>query len=115
MGRVEREKKTVTAMIFIYCRDQHGQHAGLCEQCTALHEYALLRLDRCPFGEAKSTCARCPVHCYRLVMREQIRTVMRYAGPRMLLSHPILAIRHLLDERVQPRFKHDCRDKSPEG
>jgi hypothetical protein len=30
-------------------------------------------------------------------MRETIRIVMRYAGPRMLVYHPILAIQHLLD------------------
>ena len=29
-------------------------------------------------------------------MREKIRTVMRYSGPRMLGKHPIAAIRHLI-------------------
>lgn len=99
MGRIAREKKTVAAMIRIYCRDKHGGRAGLCETCRQLEAYALQRLDKCPFGDAKSTCARCPVHCYRPAMREQIRQVMRYAGPRMLLHHPVLAVRHLLDER----------------
>lgn len=28
-----------------------------------------------------------------------MRLVMRYSGPRMLLKHPILAIRHLLHEK----------------
>jgi hypothetical protein len=32
-------------------------------------------------------------------MRDHIKLVMRYAGPRMLLRHPILTIRHLLDAR----------------
>ena len=54
-------------------------------------------LDRCPFGEEKTTCARCPVHCYKPAMRERVRAVMRYAGPRMLLRHPILALQHQLD------------------
>jgi hypothetical protein len=31
-----------------------------------------------------------------------MREVMLYSGPRMLKSHPILAIRHLLDERKPP-------------
>jgi hypothetical protein len=99
MGRIEREKKTVAAMIRIYCRGRHNGRAGLCETCRQLEAYALQRLDKCPFGDAKSTCARCPVHCYRPDMREQIRQVMRYAGPRMLLHHPVLAVRHMLDER----------------
>lgn len=45
----------------------------------------------------KPICARCPIHCYKPVMRERIREMMRYAGPRMLRRHPILAIRHLLE------------------
>jgi hypothetical protein len=28
-----------------------------------------------------------------------MREVMRFAGPRMLLFHPVMAIRHLWDER----------------
>lgn len=32
-------------------------------------------------------------------MREKIRAVMRFSGPRMLLVHPVLAVRHLLESR----------------
>ena len=114
MGRIEREKKTVAAMIRIYCRDQHGSRKALCESCRALLNYAWQRLDKCPFGERKSTCARCPVHCYKPAMREEIRRVMRYAGPRMLYTHPILAIRHLLDERQKPPALPDRKQPSSE-
>ena len=61
--------------------------------------YATRRLDRCVFGDDKPTCANCTVHCYSEAMREQVRAVMRYAGPRMLRRHPILAIRHVIDGR----------------
>jgi hypothetical protein len=101
-GRIERERKTVEAMIRLYCRDLHHTRDGLCDQCKALHNYAMLRLDKCPFGQEKTTCAKCPVHCYKPAMREEIRQVMRYAGPRMLYTHPILAIRHMLDGRKEP-------------
>ena len=84
-------------MVRIYCRDHHGKRDGLCPECASLLEYSTGRLDRCPYGDAKPTCAECPVHCYRPTSREQIRAVMRYAGPRMLLRHPILALRHRLD------------------
>jgi predicted amidophosphoribosyltransferase len=97
--RIEREKRTVAAMVRIYCRDHDRRDGALCQDCQSLLDYARLRLERCPFGEGKSTCARCPVHCYRPEMRERIRQVMRYAGPRMLLYHPVLAIRHILDGR----------------
>ena len=94
---MEREARTVEAKIGLYCRDTHGQEAGPCPGCSALRDYARQRLQKCPFQEAKTTCARCPVHCYKPEMREQIRAVMRYAGPRMLLRHPLLAVLHLKD------------------
>jgi len=92
-------------MIRLYCRGKHSTRDGLCDSCRALHDYAMLRLDRCRYGEEKSTCAKCPVHCYKPVLREDIRHVMRHAGPRMLYADPILAIRHMLDGRRKPPSK----------
>ena len=69
----------------------------LCPQCQELLIYAHQRLERCKFGNEKPSCTRCPVHCYKPAMRQQIRQVMRYSGPRMLLHNPVLAIRHLWD------------------
>lgn len=97
--RIAREKKTIAAMVGLYCRKKHGTHDGLCEDCSELLDYATCRLDRCPFGPQKTTCAKCPIHCYKPQMRERVKTVMAFAGPRMLLRHPILAVRHLLDGR----------------
>jgi hypothetical protein len=93
--RLARERKTVSAMLQIYCRDQH--QGALCGDCQDLMNYVNLRLDRCRFGEAKPTCAKCPVHCYQRDRREQIRAVMRYAGPRMMWEHPWLSLGHLAD------------------
>ena len=74
-----------------------GSHGGpgLCGDCRELLEYSLARLDHCKFGNAKTKCHKCPVHCYRPDMREKIRTVMRFSGPRMLLYHPLEALRYL--------------------
>ena len=80
--RLARELETLSAMIGIHCRDLHGSGDELCEDCAALLAYATRRLDRCVFGDAKPTCANCTVHCYTAVKREEVRTVMRYAGPR---------------------------------
>jgi hypothetical protein len=99
--RIRRERTTVEAMIGLYCRGQHSSGYGLCQECEALRDYARQRLQKCPFQEAKTTCAKCPVHCYRPEMRERIRAVMRYAGPRMLVRHPILTLQHMLDGRRQ--------------
>lgn len=95
--RITEEKETVEQMIKLYCRYKEG-HAVLCDSCMALLQYAHTRLSRCPFGEKKSTCRRCKVHCYKQEMKQRMREVMRYAGPRMLWHHPFAAIRHLWRE-----------------
>ena len=84
-------------MVRIYCRDEHGHGGALCAECRELMGYVGLRLERCRFGETKPTCAKCPVHCYQRDHREQIKAVMRYAGPRMVWVHPWLSLRHLFD------------------
>lgn len=94
--RLNREWKTMETMIRIHCRDQHGSSTTLCAECQGLLDYACVRLERCRFGEEKPTCAQCPVHCYQKARREQVKVVMRYAGPRMVLGHPIMSIRHWL-------------------
>ena len=98
MTHIDQEKRVIEIMIRLYCRKKEG-NKDLCPQCQALLDYSLARLSHCPFGEEKSTCRRCPVHCYKPEMREQMRQVMRYMGPRITLYHPVVAIRHLLHEK----------------
>lgn len=93
---IEREKKTVSFMIGLYCQKKHHYPKNkLCNECNELKQYALQRLTTCRFGEQKSTCEKCPEHCYRKDYQQKIKHVMRFSGPRMLLYHPILAINHL--------------------
>ena len=96
--RLLRELRTLEAMTAIFCRDRHGGEV-LCESCEALMAYAAKRLAVCPFGEDKPVCAKCQIHCYGPRQREEVRTIMRYAGPRMTLRHPLLALGHVLDKR----------------
>jgi len=109
-GRLGREQKTMRHMVAIYCRDHHDhghdrnrdrdRHDDLpCAGCREFLAYAGRRLEKCPYGEGKPTCANCPIHCYKRDPREFARTVMRYAGPRMLWRHPWLALMHLVDGR----------------
>lgn len=97
MAKIEREKRIVSTMIALYCKHHHRAEDGseLCAECAELREYALQRLSRCAHGEEKPSCKRCPIHCYKPAMRERIVKVMRYSGPRMMLYHPIMALRHL--------------------
>ena len=102
--RLRRERETIKAMIVCFCQGNHRVQQGLCAECLELLDYASLRHDRCPFQEQKPTCAKCPIHCYQPQRREQIKTVMRYAGPRLIWRHPLLSIRHMLDAyRKAPR------------
>ena len=97
MSRITQEKRIVEQMVRLYCRHKEGNRE-LCAECRALLAYAHARLKHCPFGEKKQTCRLCPVHCYKRDMRERMRQVMRYAGPRMLWFHPVAALRHLWQE-----------------
>ena len=101
----QREKETVSLMIAIYCRKKHGGK-NLCPDCAALDAYARQRSDKCPFMENKTFCSNCRIHCYQPGMRDQIRTVMRYSGPRMLKTHPILAIRHQIESKAEKHRQH---------
>lgn len=99
----EREKEIVSEMIRLYCKKQHKTKAGLCEECERLNAYARLRSDKCPFMETKTFCSNCKVHCYKPEMREQIRAVMRFSGPRMIFTHPVMAIRHVIESKKEKK------------
>lgn len=116
----EKEKIMVSKMIALYCKDMHKvsgtdengkpkyrghklEKVVLCQECAQLQEYARMRSDRCPFMETKTFCSNCRVHCYKPEMREKIRAVMRYSGPRMIFYHPITAIRHVIESKKEKK------------
>lgn len=106
----EREKAMVSEMIALYCKKQHGRKWGLCPECAALDAYARERSDKCPFMETKTFCSNCRVHCYESAnpeigaeMRERIRAVMRFSGPRMIFHHPVAAVRHVIETKKEKR------------
>ncbi len=117
-SRIERERRTVEAMVSLYCRGLHGSERrhDLCRDCFDLLAYAEQRLARCPFCEDKPACSECPIHCYRAASRAQIRAAMRYAGPRRPLRHPILALFHWIDARKQaPEALPGTRRAAPDS
>ena len=93
MNRIDREKKTVQMMIEIYCR-HHLKQTTIPEEYQQLIEYAHNRLSHCRFGENKTVCKKCPIHCYAHKERQQIREVMRWVGPRMMIYAPKETIIH---------------------
>lgn len=103
--RRQREMKTLSQMIALYCAGNHSDRTrntqayckeAVCDQCAQLDTYAVERTKYCKQMETKTSCDECPYHCYKPQMREQVREVMRYSGPRMITRHPIAAVRHLI-------------------
>ncbi|MDD2371294.1 MAG: nitrous oxide-stimulated promoter family protein [Firmicutes bacterium] len=90
---IEIQRKTLELMISVYCKGQKHD-SPICPSCKALLEYSNKRLDACRYGINKPACSKCKIHCYKPEMREKIKQVMRYSGPRMLYKHPILSIKH---------------------
>ena len=102
----KREKEVVELMISVYCRKNHAEafkDGGLCAECSSLREYARSRSDRCPFMETKTFCSNCRVHCYSPDMRQQIKKVMRFSGPRRIIYHPVMAVRHLIESKREKK------------
>lgn len=98
MNKEEKEVQVIEKMISIYCKGNH-RHKTLCEDCSDLLEYATKRIYACPRKETKTFCSACEIHCYQKERRKKIKEVMRYAGPRMIFHHPVLAIMHVIQAR----------------
>lgn len=92
-------------MIDIYCRSRHGKKDFLCRDCEQLRDYAYLRIGNCPFMEEKSFCSSCRVHCYSGGMRDKIREVMRFSGPRLMFRRPGVVFRHLISSFKDKRSR----------
>ncbi|OCG27303.1 hypothetical protein A9G11_12880 [Gilliamella sp. wkB108] len=100
--KITQEKATVRVMIYLYChKKHHTPHNQLCDECNDLLQYAMQRLTMCRFGEEKTTCERCPKHCYRKDYKLKIKQVMRFSGPRMMIYHPVMAMKHLYKNLIK--------------
>ena len=111
--RLGRERHTMAKMVEIYCNARHKPpHADLCDECREFLDYADVRLEKCPYGVDKPTCANCPIHCYKAGPRARAKMIMRYSGPRMLFRHPYLAFTHKLDSCISAKHpKELTRDQ----
>ena len=90
------EIKTLQKMIMMYCHTMHNPKSHeLCADCRKLFMYAEQRIDKCFYGDDKPVCSKCTVHCYKPEMREKIKVVMQYSGPRMMGKSPILSLRYM--------------------
>ncbi len=99
----KKEIEVIETMIRIYCKKKHGYKKELCSDCQELFDYALFRQSKCPFKDEKPFCSNCKIHCYKPDMKEKIKDVMRFSGPRMVLYHPIVAIKHVLQSHSEKK------------
>lgn len=110
------EEETVSKMIEIYCREVHGSSKGkLCPECSDLLAYARKRIEKCPYGEEKPVCSKCKIHCYKPEMREKIRAVMRYSGPKMLIRSPLLTIHYMYRKSFKSNADNINKKGKPKG
>lgn len=108
--KIRREKATVEKMIHLYCEKKHNpSDTLLCTECQSLLQYSHQKLGKCQYGEDKPSCRKCPVHCYSPTMRDEIRTVMRFSGPRLVFRAPAVWIRHQLHDRDDIDSEKDVR------
>ena len=96
-GHLDEEFKTLVIMTTLYCNKHHK--GSLCDTCQNFIKHAQIKLDRCVYGQDKPACKACPIHCYKPEMRQYAKVVMQYAGPHMILRHPILTIKHIVKAR----------------
>jgi hypothetical protein len=81
----EKDIKVLETFIGFYCRSKHKSRKGeLCQECSALLEYARSKRARCPL-DPKPECKHCRIHCYGKNQRAAIRGVMAYSGKGLLL------------------------------
>ena len=102
--RIQQEEATLYKLIRLYCKGHHQKEKkGLCPECNSLFEYAIDRINNCTFGEDKPTCQNCPVHCYKPDIREEMRVIMRYSGPKMMYRHPLAAVHHFINKAIDKK------------
>ena len=105
----KKEITMVREMIYLYCKKKHKHRIDgrivICESCNELMDYASLRSEKCPHMKTKTFCANCTTSCYKPEMKERIREVMRFSGPRMIVVHPIMVVSHVICSVKEKRGK----------
>ncbi len=96
MACVKSEQHIIEEMIRLYCLKKHRQK-NLCPDCQALLDYALGRLERCPFQESKSFCSHCPVPLLQTGNAKTRAGGNAFFRPRMLFHHPVLVVKHMIE------------------
>lgn len=105
--KIYKESEVVNLMIDLYYKNKVNKDKV--EEKEDLKKYCEFRLSKCPFKDNKPFCSNCKIHCYDNIHQDLIKKVMRYSGPRMMIYHPIVGIKHINEtmkrKRVEKRTK----------
>jgi len=94
--KFESEINTLKTFLETYCSNKHKNQIEveknirykelsfsttlhLCEECIAMFEYSLEKLQNCPNKE-KPRCRQCPNPCYEKSQWKKLAKIMRYSG-----------------------------------
>lgn len=95
-NRIDQEKETLREMVTLYCR-YRLKAKSMPESYEQLVDYAFRRLERCRWGTKKPNCHQCKIHCYAPDKRKQMREIMKWTGPKMIIYAPMKAMRYLIN------------------
>ena len=100
--QIQKDTDKLVRFLSLYCKAHHEHRRqepfifehpkvsakvydgpDLCDECSKLLRHAIVMRVLCPL-DPKPKCRNCPEHCYRPVYKDQMETVMKFAGPRSL-------------------------------
>ena len=55
------------------------------------------QIERCPHSFYKTFCHQCPTTCYKSEDLEHIEPIMKYAGRKIMMKHPLIGTRFVIN------------------
>lgn len=92
-----KEKENIRKTFGVYCHKHHNTEGDkLCPKCTALLTTVFIKIGRCPYGIGKPICDKCETPCFGEAATNEFRSIMSSSQRKMLLTHPMMTIKHKL-------------------
>lgn len=111
VNNVPKEKEHIRKTFGVYCKANHNSDGDkLCPKCNALLTTVFTKISRCPYGISKPVCEKCETPCFGEVATNKFREIMSASQKKMLLSHPIMTVKHKLQSLGADYAKQE-RDK----
>lgn len=113
VNNTPKEKETIRKTFGVYCRANHNTEGDkLCPKCTALLTTVFTKIARCPYGMSKPICEKCETPCFGEAATKSFLEVMQSSQRKMLLSHPIMTVKHKLQGLGADYAKQEREKKS---